>query len=204
MVTLEEPRPFGPFDQVFMDAYAEMFYQHTEPQIMHSGAFEAAFGVGPIAMGDTLDATLDVVPRRCSRAATAPAEVTPRGPVPLRYSMTISNGMLPRVALEYGQAAWVSSTSLAPRGALQVLGQLDAHDDADAEAAVGGVLADADLGGHRDILDVELQLTGDRAHGAGEAGRVPGGEELLGVGALAVAAEGRAGTPAAGRAGRRS
>ncbi|MFE3527169.1 NAD-dependent epimerase/dehydratase family protein [Streptomyces sp. NPDC059161] len=59
VVTLEEPRPFGPFDQVFMDAYAEMFYQHTEPQIMDSGAFEAAFGAGPVAMGDTLDATLE-------------------------------------------------------------------------------------------------------------------------------------------------
>lgn len=58
VVTLDEPRPFGPFDQVFMDAYAEMFYQHTEPQIMHSGAFEAAFGVTPVPMGDTLDATL--------------------------------------------------------------------------------------------------------------------------------------------------
>ncbi|AYG84505.1 hypothetical protein DWB77_06719 [Streptomyces hundungensis] len=58
VVTLDEPRPFGPFDQVFMDAYAEMFYQHTEPQIMLSGAFEAAFGATPIAMADTLDDTL--------------------------------------------------------------------------------------------------------------------------------------------------
>ncbi|MFE9411151.1 NAD-dependent epimerase/dehydratase family protein [Streptomyces sp. NPDC006704] len=58
VVTLDEARPFGPFDQVFMDAYAEMFYQHTEPQIMHSGAFEAAFGAIPVPMGDTLDATL--------------------------------------------------------------------------------------------------------------------------------------------------
>ncbi len=58
IVTLDEPRPFGPFDQVFMDAYAEMFYQHTEPQIMLSGAFEAAFGATPIAMADTLDDTL--------------------------------------------------------------------------------------------------------------------------------------------------
>ncbi|MFI6470981.1 NAD-dependent epimerase/dehydratase family protein [Streptomyces sp. NPDC050516] len=58
IVTLDEPRPFGPFDQVFMDAYAEMFYQHTEPQIVSSGAFEAAFRTAPIAMADTLDATL--------------------------------------------------------------------------------------------------------------------------------------------------
>ncbi|MFG3280859.1 NAD-dependent epimerase/dehydratase family protein [Streptomyces sp. NPDC048111] len=58
IVNLDGPRPFGPFDEVFMGAYAEMFYQHTEPQIMHSGAFEAAFRTAPFTMGDTLDATL--------------------------------------------------------------------------------------------------------------------------------------------------
>lgn len=58
IVTLDEPRPFGPFDQVFMDAYAEMFYQHTEPQIVDSGAFEAAFRTRPPSMAETLDATL--------------------------------------------------------------------------------------------------------------------------------------------------
>ncbi|MEU6059700.1 NAD-dependent epimerase/dehydratase family protein [Streptomyces sp. NPDC047097] len=54
-----EPRPFGPFDQVFMDAYAELFYQHTEAQVMDSTAFQDAFGVKPFALEGTLDATLD-------------------------------------------------------------------------------------------------------------------------------------------------
>ncbi|MGP3952955.1 NAD-dependent epimerase/dehydratase family protein [Streptomyces sp. 7N604] len=58
LVVLEEARPFGPFDKVFMDEYAEMFYQHTEPQIMDSSAFERAFGVYPAPMSETLDATL--------------------------------------------------------------------------------------------------------------------------------------------------
>lgn len=58
-VVLEEARPFGPFDQVFMDSYAELFYQHTEPQVMDSSAFEQRFAVWPAALGDTLDMTLD-------------------------------------------------------------------------------------------------------------------------------------------------
>ncbi|PGH49462.1 NAD-dependent epimerase/dehydratase family protein [Streptomyces sp. Ru87] len=59
VVVLDEPRPFGPFDKTLMDAYAEMFYQHTEPQIMDSAAFQEAFDVRPTPLGDTLDATLD-------------------------------------------------------------------------------------------------------------------------------------------------
>ncbi|MCI3242416.1 NAD-dependent epimerase/dehydratase family protein [Streptomyces spinosisporus] len=55
---LTEPRPVGPFDAQFMAEYAEMFYQHTEPQIMDSSAFEQAFGVAPTPLGATLDATL--------------------------------------------------------------------------------------------------------------------------------------------------
>lgn len=58
LVTLAEPRPFGPFDQTFMDSYAEMFYQHTEPQIMDSSAFEKAFGVAPVPLTKTVDDTL--------------------------------------------------------------------------------------------------------------------------------------------------
>ncbi|WP_369208837.1 NAD-dependent epimerase/dehydratase family protein [Streptomyces sp. PU-14G] len=53
-----EPEPFGPFDQTFMDSYAELFYQHTEPQIMDSTAMQNAFGVEPIALDTTLDDTL--------------------------------------------------------------------------------------------------------------------------------------------------
>lgn len=58
-VVLSEPRPFGPFDATFMDEYAEMFYQHTEAQIVDSSAFERAFGLRPTALDATLDATLD-------------------------------------------------------------------------------------------------------------------------------------------------
>ncbi|MEV0848308.1 NAD-dependent epimerase/dehydratase family protein [Streptomyces sp. NPDC049954] len=54
-----EPRPTGPFDEVFMAEYAEMFYQHTEPQIVDSGAFEHAFGAAPTPLERALDATLD-------------------------------------------------------------------------------------------------------------------------------------------------
>ncbi|MEW9516437.1 NAD-dependent epimerase/dehydratase family protein [Streptomyces tubercidicus] len=58
-VVLSEPRPFGPFDEAFMDEYAEMFYQHTEPQIMDSAAFERTFGVRPTPLDATLDATVE-------------------------------------------------------------------------------------------------------------------------------------------------
>ncbi|MFJ9536042.1 NAD-dependent epimerase/dehydratase family protein [Streptomyces sp. NPDC101225] len=58
VTVLAEPRPVGPFDEQFMAEYAEMFYQHTEPQIMDSSAFEQAFGVAPTPLGRTLDATL--------------------------------------------------------------------------------------------------------------------------------------------------
>lgn len=58
-VVLPEPRPFGPFDAVFMDEYAEMFYQHTEPQIMDSAAFTRTFGVHPTPLAATLDDTVD-------------------------------------------------------------------------------------------------------------------------------------------------
>ncbi|MFC9235467.1 NAD-dependent epimerase/dehydratase family protein [Streptomyces decoyicus] len=58
-VILSEPRPFGPFDATFMDEYAEMFYQHTEPQIVDSAAFARTFGVHPTLLDATLDATVD-------------------------------------------------------------------------------------------------------------------------------------------------
>ncbi|MFD5395918.1 NAD-dependent epimerase/dehydratase family protein [Streptomyces sp. NPDC127097] len=58
-VVLPEPRPFGPFDAEFMDEYAEMFYQHTEPQIVDSTAFERTFGVRPTSLDATLDATVE-------------------------------------------------------------------------------------------------------------------------------------------------
>lgn len=58
-VPLAEARPFGPFDEEFMNEYAEMFYQHTETQVMDSSDFERAFGVGPTPLARTLDDTLD-------------------------------------------------------------------------------------------------------------------------------------------------
>ncbi|MFH8980068.1 NAD-dependent epimerase/dehydratase family protein [Streptomyces varsoviensis] len=53
-----EPKPFGPFDEVFMNSYAELFYQHTEAQVMDSSAIQAAFGLQPIPMERTLDDTI--------------------------------------------------------------------------------------------------------------------------------------------------
>ncbi|KFG77093.1 NAD-dependent epimerase/dehydratase family protein [Streptomyces mutabilis] len=58
VVTLSEPRPFGPFDERFMAEFAEMFYQYTEPQIMDSTAFERTFGAAPTPLADTVDATV--------------------------------------------------------------------------------------------------------------------------------------------------
>ena len=55
---LEEARAFGPFDEVFMREYEEMFYQHTEAQVMDSSAFEEAFGVRPRSLDRTLRDTL--------------------------------------------------------------------------------------------------------------------------------------------------
>lgn len=55
---MSEARPFGPFDEVFMGSYAELFYQHTEPQVMDSTAIQEAFGLQPIALDTTLDDTL--------------------------------------------------------------------------------------------------------------------------------------------------
>ncbi|CAL9351146.1 NAD-dependent epimerase/dehydratase family protein [Streptomyces sp. enrichment culture] len=58
VVVLERPRPFGPFDERMMAEYEEMFYQHTEPQIMDSSAFERFFRVAPTPLVDTVDATV--------------------------------------------------------------------------------------------------------------------------------------------------
>lgn len=55
---MSKPRPFGPFDEVFMGSYAELFYQHTEPQVMDSTTIQEAFGLKPITLDTTLDDTL--------------------------------------------------------------------------------------------------------------------------------------------------
>ncbi|WP_306333359.1 NAD-dependent epimerase/dehydratase family protein [Streptomyces sp. KL118A] len=58
LVIKPDPVPVGPFDQTFMDSYAELFYQHTEPQVMNSDAIQEAFGIRPTALDATLDDTL--------------------------------------------------------------------------------------------------------------------------------------------------
>ncbi|MFF1461970.1 NAD-dependent epimerase/dehydratase family protein [Streptomyces sp. NPDC058330] len=58
-VMVDEPRPFGPFDETFMNSYAELFYQHTEPQIMNSSAFQRKFGLAPTPIETTLSQTLE-------------------------------------------------------------------------------------------------------------------------------------------------
>lgn len=58
LTVVGEPRPFGPFDEVLMAEYAEMFYQHTEPQIVDSSAIEKAFGLVPNPLAETVKETL--------------------------------------------------------------------------------------------------------------------------------------------------
>ncbi|MFI8006385.1 NAD-dependent epimerase/dehydratase family protein [Streptomyces sp. NPDC086010] len=58
LTVIAEPRPFGPFDEVFMAEYAEMFYQHTEGQTVDSSAIETAFGLVPNPLPDAVDTTL--------------------------------------------------------------------------------------------------------------------------------------------------
>lgn len=75
---------------------------------------------------------------------------------------------------------------LAAGGGVHGVGQLDAEGDGEREALA--LLADADLGGDGGLAHIDLGVPADQAEGAGETGGVTGGEELLGVGALAVAA----------------
>ncbi|NEE45360.1 epimerase, partial [Streptomyces sp. SID8455] len=58
LTVIAEPRPFGPFDEAFMAEYAEMFYQHTEAQIVDSSAIEREFGLTPTPLEEAVDATL--------------------------------------------------------------------------------------------------------------------------------------------------
>lgn len=55
---LDRPVARGPFDEVFMAEYAEMFYQHQVPQHMVSAPFEAAFGIHPTPLRTALAATI--------------------------------------------------------------------------------------------------------------------------------------------------
>lgn len=55
---LDGPRPWGPFDEVVMGEYAELFYQYLEPQIVDSSAFEEAFGVRPTPLDQAIAETV--------------------------------------------------------------------------------------------------------------------------------------------------
>ena len=59
VVVLDEPRPYGPFDEVFMREYAELFYQYFEDQVMDSSAFQDAFGTEPTPLSEALDTTIE-------------------------------------------------------------------------------------------------------------------------------------------------
>ncbi|WP_249124846.1 NAD-dependent epimerase/dehydratase family protein [Saccharopolyspora erythraea] len=56
---LDRPATVGPFDEQFMNEYAEIFYQHLIPQNMVSAAFERFFGRQPTPLVNGLRATID-------------------------------------------------------------------------------------------------------------------------------------------------
>ena len=56
--SLDAARALGVLDPVFADEYEELFYQHTEPQIVDSGAIERAFGLRPTPLDEALSATV--------------------------------------------------------------------------------------------------------------------------------------------------
>ncbi|ATE53181.1 MULTISPECIES: NAD-dependent epimerase/dehydratase family protein [Actinosynnema] len=55
---LAELAPWGPFDEVFVGEYREVFYQNQEPQVVDSSAFQERFGVAPVDLEEGVDATL--------------------------------------------------------------------------------------------------------------------------------------------------
>lgn len=55
---LSEPTPYGPFDEQFMNEYAELFYQHEIPQNLISTDFETTFGVKPTPLHHALADTI--------------------------------------------------------------------------------------------------------------------------------------------------
>lgn len=67
---LDQAQAYGPFDEVFMDEYAEMFYQHRLPQNMVSTAFEERFDTRPTPLTRALDLTLDWYQHRPAPSAS--------------------------------------------------------------------------------------------------------------------------------------
>lgn len=55
---LQQAVAYGPFDQTFMDGYAEMMYQHHIPQNMVSDEFERTFGVHPTPLEEGIPQTV--------------------------------------------------------------------------------------------------------------------------------------------------
>ena len=49
---------WGPFDEVLMREYAELFYQYLEPQIVDCQAIGDAFGLRPTPVREALRATV--------------------------------------------------------------------------------------------------------------------------------------------------
>lgn len=56
---LDRPAAVGPFDEQFMNEYAELFYQHRIPQNMVSTPFEQFFGWHPTPLANGLRATIE-------------------------------------------------------------------------------------------------------------------------------------------------
>ena len=77
---------------------------------------------------------------------------------------------------------------LASEVGVEPVGQLDVEDDGQAEARARGA-GEADVGRHGRVEVGDPALARDEGERAREARGIPGGEELLGVGALAGAAE---------------
>ncbi|NYI91879.1 nucleoside-diphosphate-sugar epimerase [Amycolatopsis endophytica] len=69
---LTEARPFGPFDEVFMAEFAELFYQHTEDQVVDSRLFEQTFGVRHTPLETALETTVGWFRAALSRACRSP------------------------------------------------------------------------------------------------------------------------------------
>ncbi|GCE50317.1 nucleoside-diphosphate-sugar epimerase [Thermosporothrix hazakensis] len=56
--SIEYGQEQGIFDQTFIEEYRELFYQHTEPQIVDSSAIERAFGLRATPLKEALAATI--------------------------------------------------------------------------------------------------------------------------------------------------
>ncbi|MBB5234732.1 nucleoside-diphosphate-sugar epimerase [Deinococcus budaensis] len=79
---LRRAEAYGPFDQTFMDSYAEMLYQHRIPQNMVSTAFEHQFGVFPTPLEEGIAQTLAWYREVLAGQWAAPQRADRSGPNP--------------------------------------------------------------------------------------------------------------------------